>query len=251
MKKRLLSLMLLAVFILMSSLAQAAPEKKRIMVYGDSNSFGWVKDAKGTVGRYPADVRWPDKMGMILGDEYEVIVEALGGRTTNLDCPVKSGPGLVPGAGMNGAEYLPAALASHMPLDMVIIMLGTNDLMVQHSRKAFDIAMGIGELVSIVTNGTWQQRTAYAVPKVLVLCPPKVNDKKEGPNQKRFAGALERMEALPGMLLPLTKAAGAYFFDVATVVPFGQAPDDIHFTPENHAAVAKAVAAEVQKIFAK
>ena len=49
----------------------------------------------------------------------------------------------------------------------------------------------------------------------------------------------------------LTKAAGVDFFDVATVVPFGEAPDDIHFTPENHAAVAKAVAAEVKKIFAK
>ena len=251
MKKRLFSFFVLCVFMLTCAVAQAAPEKKRIMVYGDSNSFGWVKDANGVVGRYPADVRWPDKMGMILGDEYEVIVEALGGRTTNLDCPVKSGPGLVPGAGMNGATYLPAALASHMPLDMVIIMLGTNDLMVQHSRKAFDIAMGVGELVSIVTNGSWQRRTSYAVPKVLVLCPPKVNDKKEGPNQKRFAGALERLDVLPGMLLAVTTAAGVDFFDVATVVPFGEAPDDIHFTPENHAAVAKAVAAEVKKIFAK
>ena len=251
MKKRLFSFLVLCVFVLTCTMAQAEPEKKRIMVYGDSNSFGWVKDANGVVGRYPADVRWPDKMGMLLGDEYEVIVEALGGRTTNLDCPVKSGPGLVPGAGMNGAEYLPAALASHMPLDMVIIMLGTNDLMVQHGRKAFDIAMGVGELVSIVTNAGWQKRTSYAVPKVLVLCPPKVNDKKEGPNQKRFAGALERMEALPGMLQAVTKAAGVDFFDVATVVPFGEAPDDIHLTPKNHATVAKAVAAEVKKIFAK
>lgn len=250
-----LFVVLLAVFYVGAASADARmnPEKApklRVMVYGDSNSFGWVKDEKGTVGRFPADVRWPDRMGMLLGDGYEVIVEALGGRTTNIDCPVQSGPGFVPGAGMNGAAYLPAALASHMPLDLVIIMLGTNDLMVQHNRTAFDIAMGIGQLVSVVTNGGWQKRTAFAAPKVLVLSPSKVNDAKDGPNKERFAGALKRMEELPRILAPLCETAGAEFLDLAAVVPFGEAPDDIHYTAENHAAVAQAVAEKVKTIFA-
>ncbi|WP_446425542.1 SGNH/GDSL hydrolase family protein [Mailhella sp.] len=251
MKKVLISFLVLCVFVLTCGMAEAAPEKKRIMIYGDSNTFGWATDAQGKVTRLPAEVRWPEKMGTILGDEYEIIVEGLGGRTTNVDSPLGTGPGVVHGVSMNGAGYLPAALASHTPLDLVIIMLGTNDLKVIFKRTAVDIAMGIGELISIVTNGQWQYKTPFAVPKVLVLCPPKVNDKKESPYQKAFAGALERTEALPGILEPIAKAAGAHFFDVAKIVPFGEAADAIHFTPENHAAVAKAVADEVKKIFAK
>jgi len=251
MKKRLVSFFVLCAFVLACSIAQAAPEKKRIMVYGDSNSYGWMTDAQGKVNRYPADIRWPDKMGAILGNDYEVIVEALGGRTTNVDSPLGTGPGVVHGVSMNGAGYLPAALASHTPLDLVIIMLGTNDLKAIFKRNATDIAIGIGELITIVTNDKWQYKTPFAAPKVLVLCPPKVNDKKESPYQKAFAGALETTEALPAVLEPIAKAAGAHFFDIAKIVPFGEAPDAIHFTPENHATVAKAVAEEVKKILAK
>lgn len=231
----------------MAIATSASADPKRIMVYGDSNAFGWAKNEQGTVYRLPADVRWADKMGKLLGKDYEVIVEALGGRTTNIDCGIKSGPGIVPGAGMDGAAYLPAALASHMPLDMVVIWLGTNDLMVQHNRNGFDVAMGIGQLVSIVKNGGWQQRTGYAVPKVLVVCPSKV-DAKQGKNKARFAGAVKSVETMQKLLPAMAKAGDFYYYDINPVVPYGQAPDEIHYSPENHAAIAKAMAKEVKNI---
>ena len=59
-------------------------------------------------------------MGAALGEGYTVITEGLSGRTTNVEDP--TAPGL-----MNGADYLDAALVSHEPVDLVIIMLGTND----------------------------------------------------------------------------------------------------------------------------
>ena len=191
------SVSILSIAVATASLAGASP--KRILIYGDSNAFGWAKDAQGTVYRLPSDVRWPEKMGGLLGKNYEVIVEALGGRTTNIDCGPKSGPGIVPGAGMDGAAYLPAALASHMPLDMVVIWLGSNDLMVQHNRKALDIAAGIAQLTSIVKNGGWQQRTGYQTPKVMIVCPSKIAAQK-GKNKERFAGAKERVEELQAIL---------------------------------------------------
>ena len=103
----------------------AAENKKRIMVFGDSNTFGYVEDAQAVVGRLPLDTAWPGRMAALLGSDYEVVVEGLSGRTTRIDSPERSGTGVIPGAGMNGAAYLPAALSSHMPLDMVVIMLGT------------------------------------------------------------------------------------------------------------------------------
>ena len=231
-----------------AAVAEAADAKKRIMVFGDSNTFGYVEDAQGIVGRLPLNVAWPGRMAELLGSDYEVVVEGLSGRTTTIDSPARSGTGIIPGAGMNGAAYLPAALSSHMPLDMVVIMLGTNDLRKDRNRNASDIASSVAQLVSIVTEGEWQQRTNFPIPRVLVICPPKLNLQKSA-YKAFFEGSLAKSEALPGLLRPLVESAGASFFDAATVVPFAEGPDEIHLTPENHAALAKAVAGEVKKAF--
>lgn len=228
--------------------AGAAEGKKRILVFGDSNTFGYVEDAQGTVGRLPLDTAWPGRMASLLGSDYEVVVEGLSGRTTRIDSPERSGTGLIPGAGMNGAEYLPAALSSHMPLDMVIIMLGTNDLRRDRNQSAQDIAESLTELVSVVKKGAWQQRTKFSVPQVLVICPPKLN-LTTSPYAAAFEGSLAKSEALPGILRPMAESAGALFFDAATAVPFAEGPDQIHLTPENHAVLAEAVTKEVKKAF--
>ena len=232
----------------LTSVAEAAAEKKRILVFGDSNTFGYVEDAQGIVGRLPLDTSWPGRMAALLGNDYEVIVEGLSGRTTRIDSPERSGTGIIPGAGMNGAAYLPAALSSHMPLDMVIIMLGTNDLRKDRNQSASDIAESLAKLVSIVKKGEWQQRTTFSVPQVLVICPTKLN-LTTSPYADFFAGSLAKSEELPGILRPMVESAGVLFFDAATVVPFAQGPDQIHLTPENHSALAEAVAGEVRKAF--
>lgn len=248
--KKLMAVMAVCLLLSISMAAHAADRPKRILVYGDSNTFGYFEDAEGMIGRLPTNVAWPGKMAKELGDGYEVIVEGLSGRTTNMDSAVRSGTGLVPGAGMNGASYLPAALSSHMPLDLVIVMLGTNDLRADRNRSAFDIALATGELVSIISRAEWQSRTRFAAPRVLVVCPPKL-DIKKGAYKDFFAGSLAKSEALPGALKPVAEAAGAAFFDAATVVPFAQGPDEIHLTPENHAALGVAVAQEVKHLFAE
>ena len=228
--------------------AGAAEGMKRILVFGDSNTFGYVEDAQGIVNRLPLNTAWPGKMTALLGADHDVVVEGLSGRPTNMDSPERSGTGIIPGAGMNGAAYLPAALSSHMPLDMVIIMLGTNDLRKDRNRNASDIASGIMQLVSIVQKGEWQQRTRFPIPKVLVICSPKLH-LQQSPYKNAFEGSLAKSEALPGILRPLVESSGALFFDAATVVPFAQGEDEIHLSVENHAALAQAVTREVRKAF--
>ena len=72
---------------------------------------------------------------------------------------------------------------------------------------------------------------------------------QKGKNKERFAGAKERVEELQAILPDLAKAAHGYYFDVNTVVPYAQGPDEIHYTPENHAAIAKAMTSEIKKAF--
>ena len=112
--------------------------KKRILCYGDSNTWGYMP----TGGRYDDETRWPMRMQRLLGEEYTVIEEGLNGRTTVFDDPVEGGY-------KSGAAYLPVCLMSHSPLDAVIIMLGSNDTKQRFGMNAKTIGEGIMQLVRL------------------------------------------------------------------------------------------------------
>ena len=127
---------------------------KRILVFGDSNSWGWTprKGQEPTV-RFAKNVRWPGVLAEELGTGYEVIEEALSARTTNLDDPEEDlRSEHLRGATLNGARVLPALLASHLPLDLVVIMLGGNDLKARFKRTPGEIAQAAISLVRIIRD---------------------------------------------------------------------------------------------------
>jgi lysophospholipase L1-like esterase len=105
----------------------ASAQGRNILVFGDSNSWGWAPVLAGApTTRYPAQSRWPNVMAKTLGAKATVTIDALSGRTVDQDLP--SAVGVLPSGDFNGRRAFPASLARELPLDMVIIMLGTNDL---------------------------------------------------------------------------------------------------------------------------
>ena len=135
----------------------------RIMVYGDSLSWGFIPNEGRASERYPVDSRWPGVMQKELGSDYEVIDEALNGRTTD------ASDNQLAGAGLDGSAYLPAAITSHHPLDLVIIMLGGNDLKAAYNRTPYRIALGAGHLIDIWNTIGGGLGTTYKSPKVLLI----------------------------------------------------------------------------------
>ena len=126
---------------------------KTILCYGDSNTYGLKSDL---VSRYPRNVRWTGILQEKLGSEYYVIEEGLGGRTTVWDDPVEDYK--------NGKKYLLPCLDSHKPLDLVIIMLGTNDLKSRFSVTPFDIGASMENLVkSTVLDDICRRECMYAL----------------------------------------------------------------------------------------
>ena len=108
---------------------------RRILCFGDSLTWGWIATPEGApTTRYPYSERWTGVMAATLGGGYEIIEEGLNARTTSIDDPVDPR--------LNGSAYLPTALASHLPLDLVIIMLGTNDAKSFYRRSSYEIALG-------------------------------------------------------------------------------------------------------------
>jgi lysophospholipase L1-like esterase len=230
-----------------SSIAEAAETTaaKRIMVFGDSNSWGFIPVEQGAPSsRYDEATRWPGVLQTVLGPGYEVVDEALNGRTTDLPDPTLP---QISGAGLDGSAYLPAALASHLPLDLVVIMLGTNDLKAMFQRSPLRVALGVGKLVDIVASTKGGVGTSYPAPKVMVLCPPPLGPLAPQMFADLFAGGIEKSRQLPPHYEAIARAAGAEFLDVGTLTRT-DGMDGIHFTAAGQRAIGEGVAAKVRTL---
>lgn len=110
--------------------------EKNILCFGDSNTYGYSPE--GT-GRYPRQERWTGILAQRLGPAYRILEEGLCGRTTVWEDPIEGDK--------CGIRHLPSCIASHTPLDLVIIMLGTNDFKQRFHVTASDIALSMERLV--------------------------------------------------------------------------------------------------------
>lgn len=109
---------------------------KRILCFGDSNTFGYIP---GGVGRYGENIRWTGRLQKKLLSEAVIIEEGLCGRTTVFQDELRQG--------RRGIELLPVLLESHAPLDLVIVMLGTNDCKTVYGASAEVIGKGIEQII--------------------------------------------------------------------------------------------------------
>ena len=139
---------------------------RSVLCYGDSNTHGQVPG--GTpLDRYGPAERWPGVMAKELGVGWHVIEEGLSGRTTVRDDPIE-------GAHKNGRTYLRPCLQSHAVLDLVIIMLGTNDLKARFNQPASEVAMAMGCLVYDIKE--LKPGPGGSVPEIMIVSPPPMLD---------------------------------------------------------------------------
>jgi lysophospholipase L1-like esterase len=216
-------------------------EKKRILCFGDSLTWGWVgvQQAVPTT-RFPLAQRWTGVMLAELGDEYELVEEGLNARTAAFDDPIDPR--------LNGSAYLPTCLASHYPLDLVILMLGTNDSKPYFRKTAFEIAAGMGKLIGQVQSSGGGIGTAYPAPQVLVMAPPPVVEIPDPWFDNLFKDSQATTAELATHYQNVANFYKVHFLDAGKVVTTAGI-DGIHFTVENNADLGRAVAEKVRTLF--
>lgn len=213
---------------------------KTILVYGDSNCWGFVP-AKAT--RYPKETRWPGVMAKELGDEYAVIEDCISGRTSVYEDPCVRC--------RNGADNLGYSLLAHAPIDLVILGVGGNDLKFTDSDGSM---RGVARIVDMVKNADILF-DAYAPVfpegcRILLLGPP-VFDPDISVKRPGHALAEKAYEStlLSGKYARVAEEKGIWFFDESALAKASPA-DCIHMEPEEHLRLGLAIAEKVKEIFA-
>jgi len=205
---------------------------KVVLCFGDSNTWGYNPRTKE---RYSKDERWTGVLKKELGQEYEVIEEGLNGRTTVWEDPIEGYK--------SGKDYLIPCLESHKPVDLVIIMLGTNDLKKRFSLSSYDIANGAGVLVDIALKSG--SGPGGGSPKVLLIAPPKVGKLTEF--AEMFEGARKKSEKFSYHYRKIADEYGCEFLDASEVVTSSNI-DGIHLELSEHQKLGKRVATLVKRI---
>ena len=209
---------------------------KNVLCYGDSNTYGYMP---GYGTRYPREIRYPGRLQMILGDEYNVIEEGCSGRTTLYDDPIDGWK--------NGMDYLLPCLYSHRPIDIMILMLGSNDLKLTFHLTAEQIAESAGKLVDVVKSFTAEKQEF--VPKIILVSPPEIGkDIRTSAFYGAFdEGSIEESKRFPEFFRKVANQRDCIFFDAAKYI-YPSEVDSLHLTPEGHITLAKELAKVVMEL---
>lgn len=206
--------------------------EKTILCYGDSNTWG---RNPATKSRYARHERWPGVLRQELGEEYLVIEEGLNGRTTVWDDPIESY--------RNGKEYLIPCLETHKPIDLVIIMLGTNDLKMRFNVPACDVAAGAGVLVDIVAKS--ETGPGDGAPQVLLIAPPPIAQLSDF--GKEFEGGTAKSKMFSRYFRLIAEERGCALLDASKVITSSDV-DGIHLDLSEHRKLGEAIAARVRQM---
>jgi lysophospholipase L1-like esterase len=223
------------------------PPPKRVLVYGDSNAWGfWVPDAPGVpLRRIPFAQRWAGVAQAALGTAVEVLEDALPGRLAEGDRMLGS---LEPAA-FNGAKRLAETMVKHMPLDLVVLALGTNDLLADPVPPAEEVCARLMRLAGMVGQVMLPAplEGMPAPARVLVLSPIAINPNAADRADPARSSA-ERARLAP-LLAEACASSGHAFADGALAVQIAGI-DGVHIGPAENAALGALAATAIAQALA-
>jgi lysophospholipase L1-like esterase len=209
---------------------------RQVLCYGDSNTRGCMPlDGSEVPTRFPRAERWTGVLQDELGSDYWIIEEGLNGRTTTRDDDAEPY--------RNGLALLLPTLETHHPLDLVIVMLGTNDLKRRFDASPSDIAVSAGELVSVIRASPFGANGD--APEVLLVCPPLIGRLRQFAAD--FDAAFEKSRLLGAEFRRVADERRCAFLDAGSLVS-GSDADGVHLDRGSHSIIGKAVALVVREI---
>ena len=205
--------------------------KKHIVCFGDSNTHGYCADPADCADggdRFNEEERWTCLLQKKLGSSCLVIEEGLSGRTTVFPDPLHEC--------MSGLDAIYSCLMSHEPVDLLVIMLGTNDTKERLGANAACIAIGAERLIMKAKSvPAWRD----GKPNILLISPPHIGEglylRPEGVPMGN--GCPQKSIELSGYLRPVAERQGCAFLDAEGIAEFNRI-DCMHLSRKGHAQLA-------------
>lgn len=215
---------------------------KTILCFGDSNVWGNIPGSfdqeTGLSGKYPKNKRWTGILQKNLGDEFDVIVDGINARTTNMD-------ELVPGRPYkNGLVQLPITLEINYPIDLVAFWIGTNDTKIQFDRTLEDLKKGMQQLIACVRNSNKGPQAQS--PKILLIAPQPVI-KVPNLHPQLDEGSIEKSNKIALIYQELAKEENCEFFDAGSLVRSSEI-DGVHLDENACETLGKTLATKIRQI---
>lgn len=203
---------------------------ERILCFGDSNTYGYIPDGSG---RYPEDIRWTGILQKKLAGRAVVVEEGLCGRTTVFQDELREG--------RRGIEMLPVLLESHAPLNLVVVMLGTNDCKTVYGASAEVIGKGMGQIVK-------QIKATLPGADILVISPIRLGEDvwKEEYDPEFSKESVLVSKKLKSVYQRVAERNGCLFL-AASDITGPSVVDEEHLDEDGHAALARAVSEIIQR----
>lgn len=215
-------------------MGEGVNKMKSILCYGDSNTYGLRSDL---LTRYPREIRWTGILQKNLGENYYVIEEGLGGRTTVWDDPIEDYK--------NGKTYLLPCLDSHKPLDLVIIMLGTNDLKCRFHVSPFDIGTSMENLIRVILKS--DAGLDFQPPKVLLVAPVPIHSVHNPDLDQMIPKMEERSRQISPYYKKIAEKYDVFYLEPGEQIEVNEL-DGIHYTEKGHRKMAELVERKVREI---
>lgn len=212
---------------------------RSVLIYGNSNTYGYPPSSPQDPpkDRFGPHVRWPGVVRDRLGSGWLVIEEGLSGRTTVSDDPIE-------GLEKNGRTYWRPCLTSHAPVDMIVIMLGTNDLKIRFNKTAPEIAMGMSALVRDIKE--LKPGPKFGVPEIMLVSPPPILEDLKG-WENVFENGRQKSLRLAAEYSRVAETLETHFFDAGSVVESSEV-DGFHLSLAAHAKLGEAIAEAIEAI---
>ena len=213
--------------------------QKRILVFGDSNTWGWDpgNDLTIPLKRFDDQERWTGVAQAALGEGYLIINEGLNARTTVWDDPIEEY--------RCGKDQIVPLIITHAPLDLVIILVGTNDLKRRFSATPGDIAQGAG----LLCDRALAQRADFRslAPRVLLVCPPPLGPVSQTIMCSAFGGSEEKSALLSAYYEREAASRGVFYLNAGDIVA-SSPRDGVHLEKDQHQKLGMAMAKRIEEI---
>ena len=216
---------------------------KTIVCYGDSNTWGYMPKLKRPEctarNRFPWGVRWTSLLQKTLGNEYHVVEAGVNGRTTAFEMPFE--------VARSGLRHIDACMLESFPVDLVIVMLGTNDIKECYNLPVYAIKLGAERLIQTIQAGSYG--VDGGMPEILLVSPVRINPSYMNTwvSDEFGPDAIEKDRKLADSLKQAAEETNVHFMNAGEFITADEA-DGIHMNEAGHAHMAELMLEKIREI---